>query len=126
LWGSVRGEHNAFFAGVHELASGEAAARAEARSALAEFPEQKLELPVDLTRPGFGFEARRLKSSRGVPRAKQAIPLYLRPAGSNLWVSDPYALVDSLGDTGQTVYSGVDYLLAYWLARQRGIVSAEE
>ncbi len=124
LWRSVRGEHNAFFAGVHELASGEAAARSEARGALAEFPERKLDLPVDLTRPGFGFEAAG-QLGGGPPRAARPIPLYLRPAGSNLWVSDPYALVGSYRST-RTEYAGVDYLLAYWLARKRGTIGPEE
>jgi hypothetical protein len=126
LWDGVRGERNAFFAGVHALASGDEAARAEVRAGLLEFPERKRELPVDLTRPGFDFEQRFWNNTKGLPRAKQPVPLYLRPAGSNLWVSDPYALVGSLKDTGQTEYSGVDYLLAYWLARAGGWVTAEE
>jgi hypothetical protein len=126
LWDGVRGEHNAFFAGVHALASGDEAARAELRAGLTSFPERKQELPVDLTRPGFDFETRWWKNSKGLPRAKQPVPLYLRPAGSNLWVSDPYALVGSLRDTGGTEYSGVDYLLAYWFARAGGWVSAED
>jgi hypothetical protein len=126
LWDGVRGEHNAFFAGVHALASDDAGALAETRAALAEFPERKLELPVDLTRPGFGFETRWWKSSKGRPRATKPVPLYLRPAGSNLWVSDPCALVGSLADTGQTEYAGIDYLLAYWLAREQGFVRPDE
>jgi hypothetical protein len=126
LWSGVRGEHNAFFAAVHALASGDAEAREEARTALGEFPERKEELPVDLTRPGFDFEQRWLKNSKGLPRAKEPIPLYLRPAGSNFWVSDPYALVGSLKNVGRIDYSGVDYLLAYWLARSLGVVTAEE
>jgi len=126
LWDAVRGERNAFFAGVHTLAGGDAAARAEAQAALAEFPERKQELPVDLTRPGFDFERSLWKSSKGLPRAKEPVPLYLRPAGSNLWVSDPRALVGSLRDTGQTEYSGVDYLLAYWLARAEGWISPDD
>jgi hypothetical protein len=118
LWAGVRGEHNAFFAGVHVLASDETAARVERLAALAEFPDRKRRLPVDLTRPGFDFEQRALRSSKGLPRAELPVPLYLRPAGSNLWVSDPYALVGSLRG-GEIEYSGVDYLLAYWLARAR-------
>src|SRR5262249_4748667 len=124
LWERMRGEHNAFFAAVHVLASGDPGARAEAAAALAEFPERKLELPVDLTRPGFSFEQRWWKNAKGEPRATSAIPLYLRPAGSNLWVDDPFGLVGSLRDDARTEYSGIDYLLAYWLARARGIVAS--
>jgi hypothetical protein len=126
LWDGVRGERNAFFAGVHTLASADESARGELRAGLLEFPERKRELPVDLTRPGFDFEQRFWKSAKGLPRAKRPVPLYLRPAGSNLWVSDPYALVGSLRDRGQTEYAGVDYLLAYWLARAGGWVTAED
>lgn len=126
LWETVRGEQNAFFAGVHALASGEPAAGREAAAALAEFPERKRDWPVDLTRPGFDFERSLWRSSKGLPRAKAPVPLYLRPAGSNLWVNDPRALVGSLRDSGQTEYSGVDYLLAYWLARAGGWVGPDD
>jgi hypothetical protein len=81
---------------------------------------------VDLTRPGFDFETRWWKSSKGLPRATTPIPLYLRRASSNLWVDDPQLLVASLGATGETEYSGIDYLLAYWLARERGFVGGED
>jgi hypothetical protein len=126
LWEGVRGEHNAFFAAVHAFASGDAAAREEATLALGEFPERKRELPVDLTRPGFDFERSWWKDSKGRPRATEPIPLYLRSAGSNLWVSDPQALVGSLKGHSPIEYSGIDYLLAYWLARERGFVGAED
>ena len=127
LWDGVRGEHNAFFAGVHALASGDDAARAEARRRAPRVPRaQAGAAGGPHARPASTIEARWWKSSKGLPRAKQPIPLYLRPAGSNLWVSDPYALVGSLRDTGGTEYSGIDYLLAYWLARAGGCVGAEE
>jgi hypothetical protein len=126
LWEGVRGDHNGLFAAVHGLASGDESARQETIMALAEFPERKRHLPVDLTRPGFDFETRWWKSSKGLPRATQPIPLYLRRASSNLWVDDPQLLVASIGATGETEYSGIDYLLAYWLARERGFVGAED
>jgi hypothetical protein len=126
LWDGVRGEHNAFFAGVHALAAGDDSAKAELRAGLADFPERKRNLPVDLTRPGFDFEARWLNNAKGLPRAKEPVPLYLRPSGSNLWVSDPYALVGSLHDPHAVEYAGVDYLLAYWLSRSLGILSPED
>jgi hypothetical protein len=126
LWRGVSGEHNAFFAGVHDLASPDPAGRGEVSAGLAEFPERKQELPVDLTRPGFDFPRSAWNTTKGLPRARDPIPVYLRPAGSNLWVGDPRAMVASLEDRGETVYSGIDYLLAYWLARARGIVTAEQ
>jgi len=126
LWEGVRGENNGFFAAVHGLASGDESARREAATALAEFPAQKRDLPVDLTRPGFDFDRRWWKNSKGLPRATTPVPLYLRRASSNLWVDDPRLLAASLGGTGQTEYSGIDYLLAYWLARERGFVGADD
>ena len=88
-----------------------------------EFPDRKRDFPVDLTRPGFDFRERVWKNSKGEPRAKEPLPLYLRPSGSNLWVSDPRLMVGSLPDRGETEYAGIDYLLAYWLARERGFVA---
>ena len=126
LWEEVRGEHNAFFAAVHGLASGDEAAREEAVAALAEFPDRKRDLPVDLTRPGFGFEASWWKNSKGLPRATTPIPLYLRRASSNLWVDDPQSMVAIRSKKGQTEYAGIDYLLAYWLAREQRFVGAED
>jgi hypothetical protein len=126
LWETVAGERNAFFAFVHAAASGDAAARAEGVAALREFPDRKRDFPVDLTRPGFDVPTRVWKNSKGEPRAKDPLPLYLRPSGSNLWVSDPRLMVGSLPDRGETEYAGVDYLLAYWLARERAFVAAED
>jgi len=126
LWDNVQGEHNAFFAFVHATATGDAGAAAEGLAALREFPDRKLDLAVDLTRNGFDIPQSWWKSSKGEPRAKEPLPLYLRPSGSNLWVSDPNAMVGSLKQPSQIEYAGIDYLLAYWLGRARGFVGAEE
>jgi hypothetical protein len=126
LWGKVAGERNAFFAFVHAAASDDPAAHAEGLAALREFPDQKRDFPVDLTRDGFDFERSAWKNSKGEPRALAPLPLYLRPSGSNLWVNDPRLMAGSLGDRGETEYAGIDYLLAYWLARERGLVGAED
>jgi hypothetical protein len=126
LWQTVAGERNAFFAFVHAAASGDPEARAEGIGALREFPDRKRDFPVDLTREGFDFRERVWKNSKGEPRAQRPLPLYLRPSGSNLWVSDPRLMVGSLPDRGETEYAGIDYLLAYWLARERGFVAAGE
>ena len=126
LWRTVAGEQNAFFALVHAAASGDAGAQAEGVAALRDFPDRKQDWPVDLTRNGFAFERSAWRSSKGEPRARDPLPLYLRPAGSNLWVSDPRLMVGSLADRGESEYAGIDYLLAYWLARERGFVGPDE
>ena len=126
LWETVAGEHNAFFALVHAAASGDAGARAEGVAALREFPDRKRDFPVDLTRDGLAFERSLWKSSKGEPRARAPLPLYVRPSGSNLWVNDPRLMAGSLRDRGETEYAGIDYLLAYWLGRERGFVAAED
>ena len=125
LWETVRGEQNGFFAAVHLLASGDPVARAETRNALGAFPESKRGRAVDLTRAGF--ETAWWRSSNGAPRATRPVPLHLRGVGSNLWVSDPHLLVKhASGGPSTTVFAGVDYLLAYWLARTLGAVAAHE
>jgi hypothetical protein len=125
LWNQVAGEHNAFFALVHATASGDPAARAEGHAARRGFPDRKSDLPVDQTRTGFDIPRSGWKNSKGQPRAREPLPLSLRPVGSNLWVSDPHLLVGSLADHGETEYSGIDYLLAYWLARERGFLDPD-
>lgn len=131
-WQTFSREHNAFFAGVHVLArarSGDGArrdvheARVAAREALLEYPDRKVEGPVDLTREGFDFPRRWLPDKHGFPRSRTALPLYLRARSSSYWVSDPYRLVADLEKTGNRELSGEDYLLAYWLARAQGILS---
>jgi len=126
LWSKNAGEHNAFFAFVQATANADAGAAAEGRAALGEFPERKRDLPVDLTRPGFDIERSWWQSSKGIPRARDPLPLYLRPAGSNLWVSDPRHMAGSIRDHGDMEYAGIDYLLAYWLGRAGGFVEPED
>ena len=134
-WGHVKDERNAFFAFVHagaveRGAGGDPGSAAEAaragRDALREFPESKIELPVDLTRPGFDFPRAFLNSRKCLPRTTSAIPLYLRPRSSSMWASDPYRLVGSLTRRGERENAGMDYLLAYWMGRYYGFISPEE
>jgi len=132
-WRYVRDEHNAFFAFVQAAvvdaaptsapgAESPAEAIETGRASLREFPERKIAWPVDLTRAGFDFPRAFLKTGRGEPRSTRAVPLYLRPSGSNLWVSDPYRLVGGLRQRGNPEYAGVDYLLAYWMARYHDFI----
>ena len=139
-WAAVKDERNAFFAVVHAGLVGDAgdarrgdppnssAAAAAARAALAEFPENKTERPVDLTRPEAGLDFPRafLNRSDCMPRSRVSIPLYLRVRSSSMWASDPYRLAGRLHGRERTETTGADYLLAYWLARHFGIVAEGE
>jgi hypothetical protein len=137
-WRHLGDEHNAFFAFVQAAVVGDgtatvAAARDPAedpieagRASLGEFPDEKVAFPVDLTRPGFDYPRAFLETGKGEPRSTRAVPLYLRPSGSNLWVSDPYRLVGGLHYHGDPEYAGVDYLLAYWIARYHGFVGPQD
>ena len=134
-WYHVREERNAFFAFVHAGAveggaGGDARSAAEAaragRDALREFPESKIELPVDLTRPGFDYPRAFLNSRKCLPRTTSALPLYLRPRSSSMWASDPYRLAGSLTRRGERENAGMDYLLAYWMGRYHGFIAPED
>ena len=129
-WGAVSQDHNAFFSFVHASRCKDARGRQEGiaagREALLEFPEDKIEWPVDLTREGFDFPRNWLNTRKCVPRTTRGVPLYLRPRASSTWVSDPFRLVGNLTRQGQHETSGADYLLAYWMGRHFGYVSPEE
>jgi hypothetical protein len=137
-WHHMQHERNTFFAFVHaalvegQVREGEKrpplsgeAARA-GKEALREFPEEKIERPVDLTRPGFDYPRAFFNSRKCEPRSTRAVPLYLRPRGSSLWASDPYRLVGNLHSHGEAENAGMDYLLAYWMGRYHGFITAEE
>ena len=134
-WSHMKDEHNAFFAFVNAgLVEGENgnvrslaldSARA-GKEALREFPEEKVERPVDLTRPGFDFPRAFFNSRKCDPRSTRAVPLYLRPRGSSLWASDPYQLVGDLLRRGEVENAGMDYLLAYWMGRYHGLLSPDD
>jgi hypothetical protein len=92
---------------------------------LALFPERKRCFAVDLrNRPGM--ERAFFTSRKGIPKAKQALPMNLRTVSSFMWKSCPYALYGKLGARGETEYSGEDYLLAYWMGRYHGFIPPPE
>ena len=127
-WSHVGADRNAFFALVHATfveESGESAAT-QAVEALREFPERKIPLPVDLTRPGFNFPRTFLNSRKCLPRTTEGLPLHLRPVSSSYWAADPFALVGRLTANGSSEYAGMDYLLAYWMARFHGYVNPDD
>lgn len=135
-WKAVGEEHNAFFALVHATAcerspaSGDRAERPGvaklAREALREFPEDKVEWPVDLTRAGFDFPRSILSTKNCEPLSTQAVPLYLRVRSSSMWVSNPYRLAGDFGRRGKHETAGGDYLVAYWMARYHGVIAEED
>lgn len=127
-WAHVRRDRNAFFALVHAsvVAESDEEAAAQSVAALREFPERKIPLPVDLTRPGFDFPRAFLNSRKCLPRTTDGLPLFLRPVSSSYWAADPLSLVGRLTADGTSEYAGMDYLLAYWMARFHGHVSADD
>jgi hypothetical protein len=137
-WSHMKDEHNAFFAFVNAAvveggaregpmhsSPGMDSARA-GKEALLEFPEEKVEWPVDLTRPGFDYPRAFLNSRKCEPRSTRAVPLHLRPRGSSLWAGDPYRLVGDLLRHGEVENAGMDYLLAYWMGRYHGFLSPDD
>jgi hypothetical protein len=137
-WKHVGEDRNALFAFIHaavgvdprdasDAADGvRAEARARGRASLFEFPDEKIAWPVDLTRDGFDFPQRFLKGKHGRPRAKSAVPPYLRVRSSSLWASDPFRLVGRFEQRGDIEYVGIDYLVAYWMGRHHGFIAPEE
>jgi hypothetical protein len=133
-WRRLREDRNAFFAFVHAAVVGDPpgepvpglGAAQKGRQALREFPDRKRGYPVDLTREGFEFSRALLKSSDGMPRSRKPLPLYLRPRGASLWVSDPRQLAGKLASRGDVEYAGIDYLIAYWMGRYHGLLDGDE
>ncbi len=122
-WGMVRGNGNALFAAIVHRHLGERAPGAfeEAVASLRLFPTEKIRYATDnrdllpiLGRrclPGTDFRA----------RTKRAVPVHRRPAGSFIWTSDPFRVVEDPGQRGTSEYAGVDYLLPYWMLRGSGL-----
>ena len=53
----------------------------------------------------------------------RAYPLFERPPSSYAWKDNPYRQYFGQGDPA---WSGIDFLIAYWFARGRGIIDANE
>ena len=121
-WQHVRDDRNSFFCFVH--ADEEAGAAGVV--ALREFPDDKVEWPVDLTRQGFDFPRTFLNSRKCAPRTTEGVPLHLRPKSSSFWANDPFRLVGNLTSHGNVETAGIDYLVAYWLGRYRGFVKEDD
>jgi len=116
-WRRVRRDRNAYFAAIWcALMPAECApsTRAEIRDMLERFPLEKRSLAPS---PELDTLARSwLRDLKWRPRAREPVPIELRPASSLEWKSSPYRV------TGRTLpereYTGIDYLLAYWMYRK--------
>jgi len=128
-WDPVSEEGTPFFDLVYAACGGERAVEAAAsgRTHLFEFPDEKRELPIDLTKhPELGYERRFFNNRKGAPRADRPLPLYLRGASSMMWVRDPDLLVSNLGLRDEDWLEPMDYLETYWLGRLHGFIRPED
>ncbi|MFT5129143.1 MAG: hypothetical protein ACI8W8_002764 [Rhodothermales bacterium] len=55
--------------------------------------------------------------TRLIREAREPMPVYRRPLSHNEWKRNPYRLDGNIGEMGDLHYSGLDYLLAYWLVK---------
>ena len=115
-WLRVRQDGNAYFAVLlcHvEPESCDTAALERAREQLAGFRlDRRLRAPP----PQIAELPRRwLPGRKGKRLARDPVPIGLRPASSLEWKSSPYRLTG--GDAPDIEYTGIDYLVAYWLLR---------
>ena len=53
----------------------------------------------------------------------RAYPLFQRPPSSYAWKDNPYRQYFGQGDPA---WSGIDFLIAYWFARGRGVIDADD
>ncbi len=113
-WRRVRGDGNAYFTLVHcklEPDDCDAPLLAAARAQLDAFPlnKRKIAPPADLAEvPKRLFPGRKWRR-----QARDVVPMQLRPVSSFEWKSSPYRLHYSVAPDVE--YTGLDFLVAYWL-----------
>jgi hypothetical protein len=120
-----RGEGNAFWIAVALPAGRDAGVRErdlrDARAQLARFPLDLVERRIDhaaradLRRCGWD-------SKRGRAQFLLPLPVDALGAGSFCWKSNPFEVEQNPGADGRSVYSGADFLAAYWPLRRLGVV----
>ncbi len=119
----LRAHDNPFWTFIHvSLVEDDDEAVAAAVEQLRRYPERLVARPVDLRRRS-DIPRRWFRSRKGVPRSAVALPMDLRTPSTFAWRSCPFALYDDIGMPPDTLaYSGVDYVLAYWLGRHHGLI----
>jgi hypothetical protein len=122
-WAVSRREGNALSASIaasHGV-SVDGAARRSAMASLLDFPlEQPGVTRMNSRRPDVCVSPRRDRT--GDLQACEPLPMSERPRGPFEWNQNPYRL-DSTGD-GTQEYSGLGYLVAYWLGRRVEFIGA--
>ena len=83
-------------------------------------------MPIDLTREGFDIPQAFFTDDDCRPRSREPVPLYMRSRSSNFWGSDPYRMVANIQSIGNLDTASSDYLLAYWMGRYHGFVTADQ
>jgi len=124
-----RGEGNAFWIAVAAPAGEAAGATArdleDAQWQLGRYPLDRATRRIDhsgrtdLPRAWWNTKS-------GKPQFAAPLPVDLQGAGSFVWKSNPYEILQEEGGDGRTVYAGTDFLAAYWPLRRLGVLRPEE
>ncbi len=113
-WLRVRGDQNPYFGLSYcslALVSCSDEIVESARAVLLAFPLEKRRLP---TSPELDALPRRWLPGRKLePRAREVVPIELRPVSSFEWKSSPYRVERT--PVPDSKYSGLDFLMAFWL-----------
>ncbi len=118
-WRAVQNEGNPFFAFVYQALVSSAPRDPRALETLRHFPLEKRSLYVkNSEREGICVSW--LRDRHGRLQSCTPLPIEERPPSTFEWKENPYRL-DGGGD-GKKLYTGTDYLLAYWLGRYHGFL----
>ena len=113
-WLRVRQDGNSYFDLSFcslEPADCDAGLLARARAQLAAFPLEKRSL--DMTAGTLNVPVRLIPGRKWKRLAREIVPIEARPVSSFEWKSSPYRLGGPIKP--DTEYTGLDYLVAYWL-----------
>src|SRR5262249_28852616 len=110
---------NPFFAFVYQALTPSAPTDERCLQTLRHFPLEKRDIAVhNRTRPGVCLSW--VRDRHGRLQACDPVPIEDRSPSTFAWKDNPYGL-DGGGD-GTRLYTGTDYLLAYWLGRYHGFL----
>lgn len=122
-WGRTQNEGNPLFSFIYQTLQPvldlEGARLTESMETLRLFPADWRDRPVvNSTRPGVCIAPRPDRFGR--KQSCHPVPINLRPPDAFVWKENPY-LLDRNG-SGDREFSGVDYLLPYWMGRYHGLI----